>query len=312
MKTENNDCFKNALPNFPISIQNVLKCINEKDTVNIQEIRLRSFNPLSVTKNSETLFVDGAGNLGNNPLNSYVVTDNEVKETYRLICAGSVYSHINEIKDGFVILKHGNRAGICGTFTDEGILSDITSVNIRIARQIFGSAKIIAENYKGGGVLIAGPPGSGKTTMLRDFIRILSSGERGKFYRVCVIDKRGELSAAHSGRIYNDLGPNTDVYLGVENAKGIEMAIRTMYPDIAAFDEISTIEQANSIIDSFNAGVDIVTTAHIFTESDLLRRAPTIKLLDSGAIKTVVILPFFLNGQIKIMSPERLKLKCFL
>lgn len=312
MQSSNYKAFENALLSVTQNVQNVLKKIDVQTAEQIQEIRLRAFGPLCITCNAETWFVNENGQTGKNPSSAFIINDYDLKDTYRLLSAGSVYSHISEIKDGYIILKYGNRAGVCGTFTDDGILSNITSVNIRIAKQIIGSAEPIAKAYKGGGVLIAGPPGSGKTTLLRDFIRILSGGLLGKFYRVCVIDRRGEISAAYSGKIYNDLGSNTDVYLGVEADKGIEMAIRTMYPDIVAFDEIATAEQASSIVNSFNSGVDVITTAHVFNECDLLRRKPIVTLLDSGAIDTVVVLPFFSGEKIQILSAERLKLRCFL
>ncbi len=312
MQSLNYKAFQNALLNVTPNVQKILKKIDIQTAEQIQEIRLRAFGPLCITSNADTWFVNENGQTGKNPSGAFIISDFDLKDTYRILSAGSVYSHINEIKEGYIILKYGNRAGVCGTFTDDGILSNITSVNIRIAKQIIGSAEPIAKAYKGGGVLIAGPPGSGKTTLLRDFIRILSSGLKGRFYRVCVIDRRGEISAAYSGKIYNNLGPNTDVYLGVDVDKGIDMAIRTMYPDIVAFDEISTLQQASSIVNSFNAGVDVITTAHIFNEQDLLKRKPIAILLDSGAIDTVVVLPFFSGGKMQILSTERLKLKCFL
>ncbi|MBQ7045499.1 MAG: hypothetical protein IJN65_03290 [Clostridia bacterium] len=312
MQGINYKAFENALDTVSVGIKNILNKIDPNVAADIQEIRLRSYSPLCVTKMGETFFVNAFGSLESLPNNAYIVSESELKETYRLLSSGSVYSHINEIKDGYIILKHGNRAGVCGTFTEDSALSHITSVNIRIAKQIIGSAGQIAEIYSGGSVLIAGPPGSGKTTVLRDFIRILSSGITGKMYRVCVIDRRGEISAAYLGKIYNDLGPNTDLIQGVPIEKGIEMAIRTMYPNIVAFDEISTQNQASSIIDSFNAGVDVITTAHIFNEDDLLKRKPIRTILSSGAVKWIVVLPSSIGEKMRILSYDRLKLKCIL
>ena len=97
----------------------------------------------------------------------------------------------------------GHRAGICGTaVVNNGKIvniRDITSINVRIAREHKGCAdslynKIIAVS---GGVLICGAPCSGKTTVLRDLARLLST--KGK-KNVALIDERGELAGTASGK----------------------------------------------------------------------------------------------------------------
>ena len=269
---------------------------------NAEEIRLRTGLPVALTVGGETVFIRENGQT------SFIITRDllkaekgDLEESFRLLCKNSVYAHENELKSGFIIMDNGHRAGVCGTLTEGGVMHDITSVNIRIAREIFGVASDIVREFDGGGLLIAGPPGSGKTTVLRDLVRQLSGGVCGKHYRVAVIDSRGEISGGIGGVTGNDLGPDSDVLLTADKAAGIEIAIRTMFPDIVAFDEIGTEEELKKVSESFCAGVTVITTAHIGTAEELMRRRVTAALIESGAVSKIALLPRIHGGAIKIV-----------
>ena len=253
---------------------------------NTEEIRLRSGSPIALTVSGKTVFIRNGGQ----PC-FYISRDlpnpsaQDIEESFRLICGNSFYAHEEEIKNGFVSMKNGCRAGICGTLSEKGFIQNITSINIRIAREVVGSANSIAERYSGGGLLIAGPPASGKTTILRDLIRQLSSGVSGEIKRIVVIDSRGEIFSGMN------LGGNTDVIKTADKAKGIEIALRTMNPDIIAFDEIGTTAELEGVKESLYSGADIITTAHSGSAEELLKRNITKNLIRSGAIKSVAFLP---------------------
>lgn len=274
---------------------------------NAEEIRLRTGLPVALTVGGETVFIRENGQT------SFIITRDllkaekcDLEESFRLLCKNSVYAHENELKSGFIIMDNGHRAGVCGTLTEGGVMHDITSVNIRIAREIFGVASDIVREFDGGGLLIAGPPGSGKTTVLRDLVRQLSGGVCGKHYRVAVIDSRGEISGGIGGVTGNDLGPDSDVLLTADKAAGIEIAIRTMFPDIVAFDEIGTEEELKKVSESFCAGVTVITTAHIGTAEELMRRRVTAALIESGAVSKIALLPRIHGGAIKIVPVKEL------
>lgn len=288
--------FENTLEYLSDDLRRMISFLPDETKGEIEEIRIRKNLPLALTIKGETYFINKNGFAVKEVENSFVVSNKETEKCYDSICMNSVYAYTEEIRNGFITLENGCRVGICGKFSESGFLDEVTSINIRIARAVLGSANSIIEQYKGGGLLIASPPLYGKTTILRDFIRQIS-----KKVKVCVIDSRGEISAG------NDLGINCDVLRLYDKAKGIEMALRTMNPQIITFDEIGTIKELEMIKQSFYSGVDIVTTAHIGNFEELNKRNVTAEILKSGVIKNVAILPAKKGEYIKLLGAE----ECF-
>lgn len=84
------------------------------------------------------------------------------------------------------------------------------------------------------------PPNVGKTTLIRDIAKTLSSGKFA--HRMAIVDTRGEIyiKTAFENSI-------ADVLSGYPRAKGIEIATRTMSPEVIICDEIGTLEEAKAI-----------------------------------------------------------------
>ncbi len=304
---ENNRCFDDALYAVSERIRTLLKGLPQTVKNNVEEIRLRVNMPIALTVSGDTVFVTRTARVAFTFCDDLPRAGREdITETFKLLCAGSVYAHARELKSGFVMMKNGCRAGVCGTVGENGVMRDITSVNIRIAHQVIGCANKVVRAYLGGGLLIAGPAGSGKTTLLRDFVRQLSSSVMGKYRRVAVIDSRGEISGGGNGCYINDLGPNTDLIFTPEKAEGIEMALRTMFPDVIAFDEIGTTQELHKVQECFFSGVEIVTTAHIGSVSELTKRRVTRELISLGAVSQVAVLSSLHGSEIKILSAKEL------
>lgn len=282
--------FDGVLYSIPMRIAALLKKLPTEIKEQIQEIRLRRNCPVTLTLSGRSVWVDKGGYI------SFFLRDNlvmaygeDVEECFRLLCKGSVYSHEQEIKKGFIRMNGGHRAGICGRVIGASF-DGITSVNIRIARQILGAADSVISAFNGNGMLIAGAPGSGKTTVLRDLIRQLSDGCIGRYYKIAVIDTRGEISGSGAKGTTHDLGPGCDVLLDCDKAQGMEIAVRTLGVDFIAFDELGTREELEGIKQCLHTGVSVITTAHAGSPKELTQRTVTRELLDSGAISTVVFL----------------------
>lgn len=263
MKT---DGFDEVCQYLPCEVRERLLKLPDEIRCGVNEIRMVKNRPLSLSVGNSTCLPDAGGNLLCRcdprlpPILPHILD-----ETFMLLCERSVYSHQEELRNGFLTLKNGHRVGVCGTgvVNDKKVESirDISSLNIRIAREIKGCSRSVTMEDVAGGLIIAGPPGSGKTTLLRDIIRRLADGEFGNIYRVSVADERGELAACHDGVPGNDLGIACDVLAFIPKATAIGMAVRTMTPRFVAFDEVGSDETA-AVASAASCGVDFLTTVH--------------------------------------------------
>ena len=163
---------------------------------------------------------------------------------------------------GYLTAPGGHRIGICGeVIVNNGIVKgfrSISSLNIRIARDFPGIAKPFAQ--ESGNVLLIGPPGSGKTTMLRDLIRQYALKRT-----VCVLDERGEIFPERLRT-----GAMIDVISGCNKTEGIDLLLRTMSPQIIAVDEVTEEQDAKTLIRAFHCGVQFIASAHAVDRQDLI------------------------------------------
>ena len=184
---------------------------------------------------------------------------------------------------GYVTAPGGHRIGICGDcVVQAGLVTGIrqaSSLCIRVARAFDGIGQSAPRH---GSILILGPPGVGKTTLLRDIIRL-----RSQFDAISVVDERGELFPA--GDIF-ETGPRTDVLTGCSKAQGVEMALRTMGPKCIAVDEITAAEDCQALISAGWCGVELLATAHAANCEDLKRRPVYRPLAQSGLFEQAIIL----------------------
>ena len=251
------------------------------------DIHISRGMPLSICGREGTLFPTKSGEVSRVPEQGVVAGDAQLRELFLQACGHSVFRHEEELRQGFIWMGENCRVGVCGSaVTEKGAVQtirEITSLVYRIPRDLPGCGdRLFLENVGWeGGILVAGPPSSGKTTFLRDVARSLSRGRFGPSRRVAVVDERGELGGF-------DLGPNADLLQGYPKGAGMEMALRSLSPEVIVCDELGQhdLEAVQRVVAS---GVALVASVHGQAET-LYSRPLCRALLETGAFQTAVCL----------------------
>ena len=228
------------------------------DFENLQEIRIRAGQPVIFLQNGEETFLYEE------------ITIKDIKSVIEAACGYSGYAYEEEISRGYITIEGGHRVGLTGRAVlkeqELQTIKHVSALNIRVAHPILGCARRWKSYlYKEGRpchILIISPPGCGKTTLLRDVIRIFSEGdEKNTGLTVGVVDERSEIAGTYRGMATHDLGMRTDVMDGCPKTLGMEMLLRTMNPKVLAVDEIGTGD-VPAIENALRCGCRMLATLH--------------------------------------------------
>lgn len=267
-----------------------------KQVSDLYEIRFVAERAVYFSTSEGIRFVNSSGYTESIPgKGTLVPTRCELEEMTDRAAGFSGFFYEKQLKEGFITYGGACRMGICtSSGTDNFSSGTINSVSVRIPcfstelfADISGELSSLAEK----GLLVAGPPSSGKTTLLRIIALKLSDAFLGQFRKVSVIDERGELSGG------KPLGFCTDIIGGKSKSSAILHAVRLMSPDYVICDEIGTSEEAEAILQGLNSGIRFIASMHAGSLSELVNKKQFRLLFFENVFSCVALLHYDEHGR---------------
>ena len=311
---------KSILQLFPSSLRGYFDGVAARYK-DLAEIRIRAGQPVIIHRLTEeyVLMQNGEEKLAEgNYVEGVLCPDAaDVDNMFTYLCQYSPYAYGEALKQGFLTVSGGHRVGVAGQVirTSDGVagIRNVRFLNIRISHEMVGVASPFADGlYEEGkdkihNCLVIAPPGCGKTTMLRDVVRLISDGFSGRRgCQVSVVDERSEIAGCFQGQPQNDVGMRTDVLDACPKAFGMEMMLRSMAPEVIAVDEIALAEDVETLLLLLNCGVRVLATIHGESVEEVRGKPELAPLFEAEYFKRFLVINARKEGKLYDGKGERL------
>lgn len=254
---------------------NLHLALNNVNMKLVYELRIRANKPVVLNYGGKYTFL-GARGLTENIGNALVASYADIEKIIYRASEFSVYSVTEQLRQGFLTGAGGERIGLAGVFVYENgstfTVKEVTSLNIRVPHEIRGCGEAIYRNCFAKGpasALLLSAPGRGKTTILRDLARLISSHH---LINILINDERNEICASYKD-FSLDTGAFTDVIRYTYKRDALSCAVRAMRPDLIVTDEIVSEDEIDTIASCVRGGVEVIASAHCKDLESLRRSA---------------------------------------